>query len=267
MAKRFIDTEIWKKSWFRRLDPTIKLFIIYLFTNCDHAGLLDVDIEAAEFHIGGEIEVEHVPKGWIIEVGKDKWFLPKFIDFQYPKGLNPNMKMHQSVARLLEKYDLNKYLNTRKITPNIRGNGQVQDTNKDRVIDKEIIGDGVSKKQFDDKGKIRDKMMDYFGFKRHENEDKLNQTEQFLQILQEQNKYASFCKQFDAYNQYKSFTGGFIHGFNSFLGKEDKKYLDGAWNQDNWQKKLKNVIKNSNTPKQPYTIDDSIKYNSNRLNF
>lgn len=267
MPKRFIDTEIWKKSWFRRLSPTIKLFIIYLFTNCDHAGLLDVDIEAAEFHIGGKIDLDQVPEGWIIQVRKDKWFLPKFIEFQYPKGLNPNMKMHQSVTRLLKKYDLDKYLNTCSYTPNHRGNKPVQDIYKNKEMDKELKKEIDPKKQPNDFGKIRDKLMDYFGFKKQENKDKFIQTEQFLLMLQEQNKYTYFCEQFNAYIKFKSSSGGFIHGFNNFLGKEDKKYLDGAWNQDNWQKKLEIVVESSNTPKQPHTLDPDIRNNPNKLKF
>ena len=52
MAKRFIDTKIWDKAWFRKLTPKNKLIWIYLLTRCDHAGIWDADWEAAEFFIG-----------------------------------------------------------------------------------------------------------------------------------------------------------------------------------------------------------------------
>ena len=32
MAKRFIDTKIWDKAWFRKLSPKNKLFWIYFLT-------------------------------------------------------------------------------------------------------------------------------------------------------------------------------------------------------------------------------------------
>jgi hypothetical protein len=49
MAKRFIDTKIWDKSWFRKLDPKDKLIWIYILTKCDHAGIFDADWEAMAF--------------------------------------------------------------------------------------------------------------------------------------------------------------------------------------------------------------------------
>jgi len=140
MAKRFIDTEIWKKSWFRKLPPALKLFIIYLFTNCDHAGLWDVDLDTARFFIGGEINLDKLPQGWYIELDKDKWFLPKFLSFQYPKGLNQKMKMHQSVLNILTKYKLDDYINTysyENLTPSPRGNIPVQEKDKDMERDKD----------------------------------------------------------------------------------------------------------------------------------
>ena len=48
MAKRFIDTKIWDKSWFRQLHPKLKLFYYYMISKCNHAGVwADVDIELA----------------------------------------------------------------------------------------------------------------------------------------------------------------------------------------------------------------------------
>jgi hypothetical protein len=41
MAKRFIDTNIWNKAWFRKLDTNSKLIWIYILTKCDHAGIFD----------------------------------------------------------------------------------------------------------------------------------------------------------------------------------------------------------------------------------
>ena len=63
MAKRFIETDIWKKSWWRKLPPKIKLFYIYMICNCDHAGIWsDVDLELAEFQIGMPIDKKDIPR-------------------------------------------------------------------------------------------------------------------------------------------------------------------------------------------------------------
>ena len=51
MAKRFIDTNLFRKRWIRELDIDMKLFWIYLLTDCDHAGIWDVDIERASFQL------------------------------------------------------------------------------------------------------------------------------------------------------------------------------------------------------------------------
>jgi hypothetical protein len=44
MAKRFGDTDIWKKQrWFRKLIPDHKLAFLYIKDQCDHAGIWNID--------------------------------------------------------------------------------------------------------------------------------------------------------------------------------------------------------------------------------
>lgn len=44
MAKRFGDTDIWKKQrWFRKLSPNYKLAFLYIKDQCDHAGIWNID--------------------------------------------------------------------------------------------------------------------------------------------------------------------------------------------------------------------------------
>jgi len=44
MAKRFGDTDIWKKQrWFRKLCPEYKLAFCYIKDQCDHAGIWNID--------------------------------------------------------------------------------------------------------------------------------------------------------------------------------------------------------------------------------
>ena len=49
MAKRFTDTDIWKKKWFRKLPLEIKLLWCYLKDSCDHAGVIEFDAEVISF--------------------------------------------------------------------------------------------------------------------------------------------------------------------------------------------------------------------------
>jgi hypothetical protein len=115
MANRFTDSRKWDDPWFRKLPCKYKAFFIFLIDKCNHAGIWKVDFESAEFHIGEKLdkqEIFKVMEGRIVEI-KDKWFIPKFIDFQYQtdiKGLNPDNRVHQSVLALLTKEGLIKGL-------------------------------------------------------------------------------------------------------------------------------------------------------------
>ncbi|QDP65343.1 MAG: hypothetical protein Tp1124SUR00d2C54018391_4 [Prokaryotic dsDNA virus sp.] len=130
MAKRFIETDIWKKRWWRNLPPKLKLFYIYLLTQCDHAGMWDVDIELAEFQIGMPLKEKEIKEhlGKHIKVIKeDKYFIKAFPAFQY-NILNPNVKAHASVIKILDKYNcLQSVTNTY---------ASVQDKDKDKDKDK-----------------------------------------------------------------------------------------------------------------------------------
>ena len=108
MAKRFTESGKWKKKWIRQLDPKYKLFWFYLLDNCDHAGVFDADIESSSFHIGLEYtekEVLEVFNRKIVPFKTDKWFIPKFVEYQYGE-LNENNRAHLSVINILNKYNL-----------------------------------------------------------------------------------------------------------------------------------------------------------------
>ncbi len=86
MSKRFTDSDKWKKKWFRCLSNDHKVFWIYVLDQCDHAGIWEVDFEAAEFFCSGidESEIRQVFKKQYQEIDNGKrWFLKDFVDFQY----------------------------------------------------------------------------------------------------------------------------------------------------------------------------------------
>ena len=131
MAKRFVDTSLWKRKWYRCLPPKMKLFYFYMITNCDHAGMYDVDLELAEFQIGMPVKQKDIDehlKDHIKVIKDDKWWVKAFPDFQYGE-LNPNVKAHASVIKILTKY------NCLVTVPNSLH--RVQDKDKDKVKDKE----------------------------------------------------------------------------------------------------------------------------------
>lgn len=103
MAKRFTETEKWRDPWFCGLNAQEKLFWIFLIDNCDHAGIWKVNWPLVKFYLPDiEPQLPQAFAGRIIEINKEKWFIEKFIEFQYGT-LNPENRVHHSILAILEK--------------------------------------------------------------------------------------------------------------------------------------------------------------------
>ena len=85
MAKRLTDTTKWNDSWFTELPMDMKLVWIYILDTCDHAGVYKVNLRLLKFQTGTERTdteiIEYLKER--IYIKADKWFIPKFIMFQY----------------------------------------------------------------------------------------------------------------------------------------------------------------------------------------
>lgn len=109
MAKRFTDTDKYKKPFIRGLRGAYKLLWDYLYHECDHAGIWIVDFEIAQIYLGSDMPVNkkdalkyfNLGENRVIEVNGNKWFLPSFIEFQYGE-LNPENRAHNSVLTILQ---------------------------------------------------------------------------------------------------------------------------------------------------------------------
>ena len=150
MAKRFLDTNIWNKKWIRELDPKLKLFWLYLMSKCDHAGIYDVDIELASFQLKVELSEKEILKafnGNIKIIKNNKWFIPKFIDFQYGT-LNDKVNAHRSAINILEKYGLykNKELNNSclSVKDKDKDKVKVKEENKEEKFGIEVVGKALT---------------------------------------------------------------------------------------------------------------------------
>ncbi|CAK0768479.1 hypothetical protein CCP3SC15_380001 [Gammaproteobacteria bacterium] len=134
MAKRFTATEKWNDPWFSDLSDKEKLFWIYLLDNCNHAGIWDVNWRLIKFHIAGFFYKAESFKDRIYEISESKWFIPKFIDFQYGE-LNPENRVHSSIIMIHQKEGVCKPL----ISPlqGAKDKDKDQDKEKDQVKDKE----------------------------------------------------------------------------------------------------------------------------------
>lgn len=134
VAKRFTDTDKWKKPFVRALEAPYKLLWLYILDDCDMAGIWQVDFEVARIRTGQELNYESALRLFgdrIKPIDKFKWFIPDFITFQYG-NLSENNRMHVSVIQILKKYNL--YLSPLQ---GATEGAKDKDKDKDKVMVKE----------------------------------------------------------------------------------------------------------------------------------
>jgi hypothetical protein len=145
MAKRFTDTDKWKKTFIKGLPAEYKLFWLYLLDECDHAGIWHVEFDLAVVRLGVKLSAEKARglfTGRVVVFDNgSKWFIPDFITFQYAE-LNPANRAHKSVLQQLNKYNLIKE-DKGLISPLEGAKDKEQDKDKDK--DKEEGGKGETK--------------------------------------------------------------------------------------------------------------------------
>jgi len=138
MAKRFTDTDKYKKPFIRGLPGPYKLLWDYLYHDCDHAGIWIVDFDIAQIYIGNDMPVNKEDalkyfnsgeKRIVVLSDGAKWFLPSFIDFQYGE-LNSQNRAHNSVITILSKYNL--FDSNKGLIRPLQG-AKVKDKDKDMV--------------------------------------------------------------------------------------------------------------------------------------
>jgi hypothetical protein len=159
MAKRFTDTEKWKKPFIRGLQGAYKLLWLYICDDCDNAGIWQVDIDVAQLRIGEDLDIKKAIAVFgdkIISFDNgNKWFIPSFIEFQYPSGLNPENKAHGGVIRLLDKYKL---LENKPLKSPLQGD---KDMDMDKEIDKDKDKDDIDNQKEDKKAPKKEDFMQY----------------------------------------------------------------------------------------------------------
>jgi hypothetical protein len=137
MSKRFRDTDIWKKPWFRSLSPAEKMAWQYITDNCDNVGIWEPDFELADFFIGEKVDYSALIgkcNDNIEVLSSGKWWIVSFCDFQYGE-LKPNSIPHQSYIKLLKKHGL--FDRACKGLPNPCQRVKDKDKDKDKEKDKE----------------------------------------------------------------------------------------------------------------------------------
>jgi hypothetical protein len=154
VAKRFTDTEKWKKNFFKNLTPAYKCFWNFITDDCDHSGIWEVeDPQIIAVRIGEKIDLatalfafnEDEKRIHVFDGGR-KWFIIPFVSFQYG-DLNPNNRLHESVRRDLTRKSLV------DLIP-VRGPLEVvnyKEQDKDKEKDKELL---EVKKPFGEEGLV-----------------------------------------------------------------------------------------------------------------
>lgn len=151
-TKRFTDAEKWKDSFFEQLSKDYKLAWLYLLDDCDNAGVWNKSIKRLNFHCDTnftEEEILKVFKKRLQPITDDKWFIKKFMDFQYGLNwLNSSNKAVvsaktklESIGVLIQDSNKNYTLSIPYEYPTDTGKDQDKDQVKGKYIDQETDQD------------------------------------------------------------------------------------------------------------------------------
>ncbi|OQB12816.1 MAG: hypothetical protein BWY15_02110 [Firmicutes bacterium ADurb.Bin193] len=152
MAKRFTDTEKWRDEWWGSLNNDYRMIWLYLVDSCSIAGIWKKDFRGLNFNCNTNISESDFVKalnGRVVDKG-NYFFIPKFLQFQYPKGLNSNKPAILAVVKELKQNNLIQTVN--QLLGNdyliIKDKDKVKDRDKDKGKEKEkenrafvIVGD------------------------------------------------------------------------------------------------------------------------------
>jgi hypothetical protein len=137
MAKRFTDTDKWKRPWFNDLDLKAKFFWMYLLDNCDHRGVWIADFKLASFQVGFKVTALDLDNWFgakIRPIADDKYFIRSFIDFQYGE-LSPTNNAHKPVIKLLSDLENSVTLAPSEDLRSPYGGAQDKDKEQDKDMD------------------------------------------------------------------------------------------------------------------------------------
>lgn len=138
MARRFTDTDKWQDDWFLSLSNDWRIINQYSLDRCSSAGLLKRNFKMLNFCCNTNItekQYQEVFKNRAFIFG-DFYFLPKFLKYQYPKGLNSNKPAIISVRNELFSYPF--FDSLILIIRQSLGNDYLIIKDKDKDKDKEI---------------------------------------------------------------------------------------------------------------------------------
>lgn len=149
MGKRFTDTDKWDDPWWSELSPNDKLIWLYVLDKCNHIGFFKPNKKAiilyCDLPLDTSIDTIKEKLSNRVYVIGDEWFIPKFLKFQYPKGLTSNKpaivsarntllnhKHYDTIKELLENYSITIEQSLSNDKPIIKDKRKDKETNKDK---------------------------------------------------------------------------------------------------------------------------------------
>lgn len=139
MAKRFIDSSLFRKPLVRALDAPSKLLWIYIQCECDHAGIWIPEMDIVNARLGVRMTEDKALEklaGLVQKLPTGEWFIGDFVPFQYGK-LNPLNRAHSSVIDVLKAHGLmTEELEIKGLTSPLEG---AKDKEKDMDKEKEGV--------------------------------------------------------------------------------------------------------------------------------
>jgi len=145
MSKRFTDFNKWDDPFFTGLPNDLKLIWLYMLDKCDHAGIFKVNFDLMKYQCNCKKTPEQIYNAFkdrIITINNEKWFIKKFVKFQYPRGIDNDSKCIISVRNILEHNGLLDIVKEIYINGNCEeikqlGNSYLTVQDKDKDKDKE----------------------------------------------------------------------------------------------------------------------------------
>ncbi len=150
MAKRFTDSEKWEDNWFSELSNDEKIVWLYLLDKCNHAGIVRLNLRTLNFNCNTSYNdyttINELLGNRLIIINESFAFIPKFLKFQYTKGIGSNKPMIVSIRKELERFGLmsvvsdlfgNSFITINEPLSNSSPTIKEKDKDKDKDKDKE----------------------------------------------------------------------------------------------------------------------------------
>jgi hypothetical protein len=258
MAKRFISTELFDDPWFMNLSKDAKLLWVYLFTKCDHAGIIQNNPKLWKF----QTDIENIDTvreelgSRLITVNEQYYFNPKFLKFQYPNFPKSKVKAQISALDILNKFKINPntYLTLNKPLSNSYEYEYENENENENENEKIIKKSEISKTEQIEKDEILNKsnyqseldlLCEHFDVTEMNKPTIYFELEHFINCLFINERLKYFKNQFEYYKKFKNDSNQHVHGYKNFIGDSEKLYDDGAWNHETWEIKHSEYLKKS----------------------